>query len=359
MNHDVLVRHGSTLRIGSSPTRLPGSGAALIELSFVGVCGTDLQILNGTRADTAEILGHEGAGTVVSAGGDCALQPGQSVVFNPAARLNEGRILGHNVPGIFQRLYLAEATDVAGGVVLPVGQQAHGISSALVEPLGVIVYAHELISRVTPDLRCAVVFGAGPVGLLAAIYLRALGIRVTMVHSSRARLGLAVQLGLIEPEAVLPIHDGQQFDAALICTTREGAPSALERAAELVRDGGCIDFITNYPEQGTTPAGLSANAIRAVRAANVCGLPGDGEYLKADLRGRRIACTGHRGTSREHLLQAIRVLSQHRRYESVITHRLSLHEAASAIQTLAMSHDRTLEGRDCIKAVIDMTRRSV
>ena len=35
---------------------------------YVGLCGTDLNILRGGRADRAQILGHEGVAEVVQAG---------------------------------------------------------------------------------------------------------------------------------------------------------------------------------------------------------------------------------------------------------------------------------------------------
>ena len=42
-------------------------------------------------------------------------------------------------------------------------------------------------------------------------------------------------------------------------------------------------------------------------------------------------------------------------YAKLITHVLSLRSAAEAIPTLADSAERALSGRDCIKAVIDLT----
>jgi hypothetical protein len=42
-------------------------------------------------------------------------------------------------------------------------------------------------------------------------------------------------------------------------------------------------------------------------------------------------------------------------YAKLITHVLSLRSAADAIPTLAYSAMRELNGRDCIKAVIDLT----
>jgi threonine dehydrogenase-like Zn-dependent dehydrogenase len=365
-SHQALIRRGDSLLIDQVPTELPRKGGLLIALEYVGVCGTDLQILNGTRPDTAAVLGHEGIGVIALTGEGSRLCVGDRVVFNPVAQISDGRLLGHNVPGLFQQYMSVDARAVDSGLVLPAQECNPPICGALAEPLAAVIYAHALSSRVGPQLRTAVVFGAGPVGLLATQLLSARGTRVFLVHPGWARLGTAVQLEWVSASAVLALspdlpeqlrlrNDGNRIDAALICTTRQGAPIALQHAVEIVRDGGCIDLITNYPER-VAPTGLDTESIRAVRGANVCGIPPEGAYLHADLPGRRITFTGHRGTSAGHLHQALRELqSRTAAYGKVITHVLSLSSAAAAIQTLANSRERTLDGRDCIKAVIDLT----
>lgn len=366
--HEALIRSDEKLRLERIPTESPEPGGLLIAVSFVGVCGTDLQILNGTRPDTAAILGHEGCGVVVRAAQGASLRAGEPVVFNPAAQLPAGRILGHNTPGLFQRRVAIDSQGLDDGLVLRAPDSLRPICGALTEPLASVIYAHDLILRMARDVRSVVVFGAGPIGLMAALYLRGLGTRVLLVHPDRTRLSTAIHLGLVDEtsailgrerltERIVARNGGARLDAALICTTRPGAPSALGQATEAVRDGGCIDLVANFPEQGAVPAGLSAEAIRAVRAANVCGLPERGVYLHGKFAGRRIGLTGHRGTSRDHLDRAMKTLvRQPTRYMRLITHTLSLPEAAEAIPILAGSGQRSLGGRDCIKAVIDMNR---
>lgn len=366
--NEALIRTGEELHLERVPTKSPEPGGLLVATSFVGVCGTDLQILNGTRPDTAPILGHEGVGVVARAGHSASLRAGERVVFNPAAQLSAGKILGHNTPGLFQRYIAVDSQAVDDGLVLRAPDALHPFCGALAEPLASVIYAHELISRMTGSVRSAVVFGAGPIGLLAGLYLRGIGTRVLLVHPETTRLSEAIALGLVDESSTIPGQEGlterivarncgERLDAALICTTRVGAPGALRLAAEAVRDGGCIDLVANFPEEGTAPAGLSAEAIRAVRAANVCGLPERGVYLHGKFVGRRIALTGHRGTSRDHLNLAMKTLVREpTQYVRLITHTLSLPEAAEAIPILAGSGKRSLGGRDCIKAVIDMSR---
>jgi len=368
--HQALVRRGTALEIASVPTPSPEAGGLLIAPSFVGVCGTDLQILNGSRPDTAEILGHEGAGLILEAGHGAALSEGEYVVFNPSAQLPAGRILGHNVPGLFQRCYAVDAQAVSDGLVMPVETGLPPLCGALVEPLGGVIYAYELISRAVPNLRAAVIFGAGPIGLVFAEYLQQYGVRVLLVHTTQGRLDTAVQLGLVEPNAtmtasddlterILAWNDGAPLDTAVICTSMRGAQVALKHAVAVLKDGGCVEMVTNFPATSITPPGITAEAIRAVRASNVCGMPPEGNYVTAEIAGRRIVFTGHRGTSREHFVQAMRVLrSRTSRYTAMITHILPLEDAAEAIGRLAHTRGVSIDGKDCIKAVVDLTAHS-
>jgi 2-epi-valiolone-7-phosphate 1-reductase len=364
--HDALVREGRMLHIRSVPTRAAGATGLVVAPFFVGVCGTDLQILNGTRPDTAEILGHEGAGVVLDAGPQASMQVGDQVVFNPSAQLSVGKIMGHNVPGLFQRRVFVDEEAVADGLVLPVQTGLPPICGALVEPLAGVIYAHELIGRVVPEVGAVAVFGAGPIGLIVAAYFQQMGARVVVIHPSRRRIDTAVDLKLISADCavvgsddlaarVVAWNNGRRLDAALICTSVQGSSVALQNAVQMLRSGGCVEMITNYPTGSWAPGGTTAEAIRAVRAANICGNPAPGVYGAAEVDGRRVLFTGHRGTSREHLMAAMRVLrSDSSRYRKLVTHVLPLTDAAMAIQALADSRRTAISSRDCIKAVVDL-----
>jgi threonine dehydrogenase-like Zn-dependent dehydrogenase len=393
--HEALVRTGRHVRLTEVETPLPEPGGLLVELSYVGICGTDLQILNGTRPDTAEILGHEGIGRVIRVGAGAPIRNGATVIFNPTAELAMGRILGHNTPGLFQRQIAVSARTLCEGLVLPALRlEEERLRGALVEPLACVIYGHELIRNRVPQLRSAIIFGAGPVGLLASLYLKTHGARVLVVHNHQTRFDTATKLGLLDPaETVLLSPDqrvqsaawrakgyplqrrilsasrGEPLDAAFICTTRAGAPTALQHALEVVRDGGCIDLVTNYPEEASPPTCITTQALRAVRAANVSGVPQEGEYCVVAFEGRRIAVTGHRGAATQHLMSAMHELeAPSSPYAKIVTHIVPLREAASALETLARrgtpppgsrfvaggTGGGLLQGRDCIKAVIDM-----
>ena len=365
--HEALIRRGNALHVAHVPTEPARPGGVIVALSFVGVCGTDLQILNGSRPDTAEILGHEGLGTIVAAAGQGALSVGEQVVFNPAAQLSKGRILGHNTPGLFQKYVTVDAQTVADGLLMPANSCNPLVCGILTEPLGTVVYAHELISNAVSNLRTAVVFGGGPVGLLAAIYLDGLGVRVLLVHRTQARIDTVAKLKILSPAAMMLASDdlaerimvrnrGRPVDAVLICTTRAGAPSAVLQAIKMVRDGGCIDLVTSYPETVRISGAVEASALTAIRSENICGLPEKGSYFFRDISGRRVAFSSHRGTSHAHLKKAAGALSRGTAaYMRLVTHVLPLQEAAGAIQSLSEAKSHFVHGTDCIKLVIDLT----
>jgi threonine dehydrogenase-like Zn-dependent dehydrogenase len=304
---------------------------------------------------------------VVQAGEGATLSVGETVAFNPTAQISSGRILGHNVPGLFQQYFAVDQLALSQGLVVPTKDCAPPICGALIEPLGAVIYAHQLVSGVSADLKSVAIFGAGPLGLLSAMYLAGLGTRVLLVHPSPSRLDTAISLKLIDAASALVIcenlsermlarNEGTHFDAALICTTRHGAPAALSHAVQVVKSAGCIDMIANYPETAPAPEGITTDAIRTVRATNECGSPAHGKYVTTEVAGRQIAFTGHRGTSRDHLLRAAQLLqSRTSPYTRLITHVLTLRNAAEAIETLACSRARSLYGYDCIKAVINLT----
>lgn len=366
VTHLALVRTGLALQLTQVPTPSVPSGGVLIAPSYVGVCGTDLQILNGSRPDTADILGHEAAGIVVRAGAGAGVCSGASVVFNPSAQLTRGRILGHNVRGLFQQYFVADADAISDGLVQPVEEGLPPICGALVEPVAGISYTYQLISRIVPHVRSVVVFGAGPIGLIAYEYFREQGVQVLVVHTSQRRLRTAIDIGLLDPECAMTLGEnmtgrilawnaGVPLDAAVICTSMAGASTALAHAVEVVKSGGCIEMVTNYPQSAPTPAGITAQALRTVRAANICGDPHEGAYVHSEISGRRISFASHRGTSRSHLVLAMQTLRRNApRYCALVTHVLSLADAANAIPMLSDSRGAPIGGRDCIKAVVDM-----
>ncbi|MFJ4692621.1 Zn-dependent alcohol dehydrogenase [Streptomyces sp. NPDC088766] len=80
----VLPAVGAPLEITEIELPEPGPGRVRVRLAAAGVCHSDLSLSDGTmRVPVPAVLGHEGAGTVVSVGeGVTGLAPGDRVVLN-------------------------------------------------------------------------------------------------------------------------------------------------------------------------------------------------------------------------------------------------------------------------------------
>lgn len=163
----------------------PGPGQALIRVTAVGICGSDLHSYeDGRIGDTVVqqplILGHEFAGQVLACGdgardgNDEPLQAGQRVAVDPAQPCLrcEQCLMGH--PNLCRRMHfcglwpddgaLCERMLVPSNGCFPLPDALSDAEGALLEALGVALHAVDL-ARLRLA-RSVVVLGCGPIGLL-------------------------------------------------------------------------------------------------------------------------------------------------------------------------------------------------
>jgi len=178
---------------------VPGPGEVLVAPASVGICGSDLEILDGRRP--AEYVtyplvpGHEWAGRVVACGPDVrGIEPGTPVVAEGVracgvcARCAEGRNnvctgeyaeTGFTHPGA-----LAERLVVPAGQVHPLGGDRPVVPAALIEPAACVATGLLEVGLPAPGSRVAAV-GDGALGLLAVALLRLTQPRELMLLGSR------------------------------------------------------------------------------------------------------------------------------------------------------------------------------
>lgn len=188
----VLPAVGAPLRVTDIELPEPGPGQVRVRLAAAGVCHSDLSLSNGTlRQPVPAVLGHEGAGTVVSVGeGVEGHAPGDRVVLNwappcgechfcdrlsepwlcmnanrattvPYARTKEGEEL---YPGLSSAAF-AEETVVSARAVLPLPEGVPLTDAALLGCAALTGYGavhHSARVRVGESVA---VFGVGGVGL--------------------------------------------------------------------------------------------------------------------------------------------------------------------------------------------------
>ena len=174
----------------------PGPRDAVVEVRACGICGSDVGYvkLGGVAGPAREPtpLGHELAGVVRSVGSEVAgLTPGTRVVLNP---MGGGNSIGNGSAegGFCPELLVPNAA--AGDVLFPIPDELPFDRAALAEPLGVGMQA---VNRagIVPGEK-VVIFGAGPIGLMALATCRYRGIDdVVVVDRSERRLEIARALG--------------------------------------------------------------------------------------------------------------------------------------------------------------------
>lgn len=192
----VMVTGPSEVQVVDVPEPTPGPRDILVRPRACGICGSDAYYVSigGVPPRQGEtILGHEAAGEVVEVGAQVeGLAVGDHVVVNPLA--DPTGIIGNGGPtgALSELLVIREA--VRGRSVELIPRDLPFDVAALNEPMAV---ARHAVNRAQPQPGCtAVVFGAGPIGLGAAIGLKAVGARhVVVVDVVPGRLERALAVG--------------------------------------------------------------------------------------------------------------------------------------------------------------------
>ncbi|MFG3296721.1 zinc-binding dehydrogenase [Streptomyces sp. NPDC048179] len=181
---------------------VPGPKDVLLKIRAGGICGTDVTFLHmGGMPARAHLggdlipvpLGHEPAGEVVEAGAEVTgLKVGDRVVVNPQDAPT-GIIGCGGRYGALSEYLLIENAEVGRSVTVFPDTVPFEVA-ALNEPMAVSRHAVNR-SEAGPDDK-VVVFGAGPIGLGAAIWLKLRGVRhVVVVDVIPARLEKALAVG--------------------------------------------------------------------------------------------------------------------------------------------------------------------
>lgn len=177
-------------RLDEVPEPPVTGGPVLVETLAVGVCGTDLELASGRFGKPPAgrdrlILGHESLGRVLEAPAGCGLSTGElvaGIVRRPEEprceecaagewdMCRDGRFTEHGIVG--RDGFCAERFRTTPEFLVKVDPRL-GRLGVLLEPASVVAKAWEQVDRIaarsTRRPRAALVTGAGPIGLLAAL----------------------------------------------------------------------------------------------------------------------------------------------------------------------------------------------
>jgi threonine dehydrogenase-like Zn-dependent dehydrogenase len=250
----LVVDRPGVSAVGQVPEPEPGPGEVLVEVAAAGICGSDLELLDGRRPAAyvryPVVPGHEWAGRVVGLGpGVDGVAPGDPVVAEGLRacgvcdRCAEGRTnictaayaeTGFTHPGA-----LAERLVVPAGLLhrLPADRSLE--PAALLEPAACVASGLLEAGMPPPGRRLAVV-GDGPLGLLALLLLRASDpAELVLVGDRPARSAFGPRCGATgvvaaaDRAALAGLAGG--FDAVVEATS---SPAGAASALALVRRGG-------------------------------------------------------------------------------------------------------------------------
>jgi len=240
------------------PAPRPGEGEVLIKTAVVGVCGSDLEVYEGSfkHAKPPMILGHEGGGIVEELGtGVVGISRGSRVMVECVLHCGtcqfceekryglceNGRTIGLiDADGEYAEYFVAPAENC-----YPLPEQMSWEQAAITDTLAGPQHGLKGIS--IEQGKSAVVFGAGPAGLFFCSLLKERGASsVFIVDVQEHRLKLGPQFG-----ADLAIHAGQEDTVKTILESTggrgvdvvveaAGSSKALGEGMQVLRKGGYV-----------------------------------------------------------------------------------------------------------------------
>jgi len=252
----LVVRTPGDVGLDELATPAPTEGHVLIRPVANGLCGTDLELIDGT-IDAAYVrypltLGHEWVGhRCIEQGGD--LVDGELVVVEgiiPCGVCEECGRGATNRCVVYDEIGFTRPGALATYILVP-EQLVHNLSpdvaprdAVLTEPMAVVWRALRR-AAISPGARCLVI-GDGTIGLLCAYLLQRFNPKsITMLGARSAQHDLATRAGVSTFTNTRP---NEKFD---VVVEAAGQKSAVEDAIVCADRGGVI-VLLGLPPHGTT-----------------------------------------------------------------------------------------------------------
>lgn len=254
----VPGRQGSA-RLDDVPEPDASMGSILVEALAVGVCGTDLEIVAGGYGWAPPgrerlVLGHESLGRVLEAPADAGIKPGDLVVGIvrrpdpvpcPNCAVGEwdmcrnGRYTERGIKELDG--YMSERWRIEPEFAVRLDAELGG-AGVLMEPASVLAKAWEQVERIGMrahwEPHRALITGAGPIGLLAALMgvQRGLEVHVLDRVTEGPKPHLVADLGATYHHGA--VKDAvEDLDVVIECT---GVGQLVFDAVEALGPGGIV-----------------------------------------------------------------------------------------------------------------------
>lgn len=259
------------------PIPQPKDDEVLVKLDYVGICGSDLHYYEtGAIGDYVVkppfVLGHEPGGVVVEVGKDVKhLQVGDRVALEPGKTCGQCEFCKEGkynlcpdvvffatppVDGVFQEYVAHEAN-----LCFKLPDNVSTLEGALIEPLA--VGFHAAIQGDAHLGQKAVVMGAGCIGLVSMMALKARGVsEVYVVDVMDKRLEKAMELGAtgvingMKEDVVAKVKELTGGRGTDLVIETAGAEVTSRQAILMARKGSTIVFV-GYSRTGEVTLPMS------------------------------------------------------------------------------------------------------
>lgn len=294
----LLLSDYRKLEITDFPDPVPGPGEVLVRVAACGICGSDVHGYDGSsgRRIPPIVMGHEAAGTVATLGkGVNSFSVGERVTFDstvycgscaPCRRgevnlCDRRQVLGVSCGDYRRSGAFAEYVVVPERILYRLPDNLSFSEAAMLEAVAVALHAVSLAPIREGD--CALVVGAGTIGLLLQQALRVAGcsrVFVTDVDTTRLELSKSLGATAVLPsgpeinERILALTEGAGVDIAVEAV---GLNPTVNLAISSVRKGGTVVLVGNVTPQVALP--LQKVVTRQIRLQGSAASAG--EYPRA------------------------------------------------------------------------------
>ncbi len=265
-----------TVAMEQRPAPVAGAGDLIVTPQFVGVCGSDLELVAGHSDDDFPIkypliLGHEWSGVVVEMGSDVhGFEVGQLVV-------GHGSLGDNHWFGITQDGAMADRFGVSAAMCFPVPNGVSAQRAAMVEPLACVLQGLHTVGGADAS-HTAVVFGCGTLGLAMVGLLVSTGAAVVAVDPSAPRRAIAERLGATHtlsaqdgPTLLRQIRQTLGVSGADLVVEASGNAAAQAASLEVTAVGARI--LLMGLANGSTTAALRLVQARLLNVSTSVGAP--------------------------------------------------------------------------------------
>jgi len=356
----------------------------ILQVTATAICGSDLHLYRGKMPgmESGDILGHEFMGVVAEVGPEVRnLQKGDRVVvpfviacghcffcelsqYSACETTNQGRGAIMNRKGVRSGAALFGYSHLYGGVaggqseyvrvpkanVGPIKIPAHLADEQVLFLSDILPTGYQAVinANVGPGSTVAI-FGAGPVGQMAAASARMLGAeRIFMVdhHDYRLRFAqehygaIPINFDHVDPgEYIIANTANRGVDATIDAIGFEAKGSAIETALAAIK------------LEGSSGAALR-QCISAVRRGGVISVPGVYAgfihgFLFGDIFEKGVTVKTGQTHVQRHMPELLTCIEEGKlKPEAIVTHRLSLEDAVHGYKVFDQKEE------DCRKVVL-------